>query len=157
MAGDDDIAAQLPEPPPSAPLRRRQAIDEAMRRFDAAQGVDAMAEPLRAPAAKAPWWTGIGRPQAAALVTAGLVALLGVPAAWLSVSQRSAPVDQPQLASSVDHLGKLAIPTASSASVAESSLEAPPAAGPASASPAKPEQSSAASSTILAEDDARAR
>src|SRR5882757_978740 len=98
MGVDDDIAAQLPEPPPPAPLRRQGAIDEALRRFDAVHGGEPIAESLSNPARGAPWWTRIGRPQAAALVTAGLVALFGVPAAWLSVSHRPVPVSQEQLA-----------------------------------------------------------
>ena len=97
MAGDDDIAAHLPEPPPPAPLPRQRAIDEAMRRFDAAQGLEVVGQPP-APSLGEPWWRRVGRPQTAALVTVGLVALLGVPAAWLSVSQKSAPISRPQLA-----------------------------------------------------------
>jgi tetratricopeptide (TPR) repeat protein len=98
MGIDDDIAAQLPEPPPPAPARRQATIDQALRRFDAMHhGGPAAAEPARAP--RAPWFAAIGRPQAAALVTAGLVALFGIPAAWMSVSHRSAPIGQEQLAS----------------------------------------------------------
>src|SRR5512140_3127666 len=90
MSGDDDIAARLPEPPPPAPARRQVAIDAAMRRFDAVHGNEQVAEPT----VRLPWWEKIGRPQVAALVTAGLVALVGVPAAWLSISHHAAPATE---------------------------------------------------------------
>src|SRR5262245_15325223 len=92
MAIDDDIAAHLPEPPPPAPARRQAALDEAMRRFDAARG----GQPIipERPAATGRWWGRLGPPQTTALVTAGLVLLFGVPAAWMAVNQQPSPVNR---------------------------------------------------------------
>jgi len=81
MAADDDIARSLPEPPPPRPARRDLAIEAALRRFDG--DAAASAPPSRQPADGA-WWTRIGRPQAGALVAAGLVAILALPFAWTS-------------------------------------------------------------------------
>ena len=86
MGVDDDLALSLPEPPPPAPARREAAIGEALRRFDAIGAASSRA------AGRAPRWAGISRPQAGALVAAGLVALIGVPVAWMSVSRPSAVV-----------------------------------------------------------------
>lgn len=84
---DDDIAASLPEPPPPAPARRDAAIEVALRRFDAAgagtppdtrRHTPARPEPL-------PWWRQLGRPQIGAMVSVALVALVGIPAIWMSI------------------------------------------------------------------------
>ncbi len=154
MSPDDDIAAQLPEPPPPAPLRRQGAIDEALRRFDAAHGAQPIAEPLPAAATREPWWAGIGRPQAAALVTAGLVALFGVPAAWLSVSQQSKPVSQTQLASADN--GSVA-QTASKPLIELPSDKPAAEVPPTAVSALKPEQPAIASGALLAKDEAKER
>jgi hypothetical protein len=151
MNGEDDIAAQLPDPPPPAPLRRQAAIGEALRRYDAAHGGQPIAEPLATAPTRAPWWGAVGRPQAAALVTAGLITLIGVPAAWLSVSQRDRPVSQTQLASADHAPPRLALePSSEAASEATPSAVTPP---PAEAS--MPQQPEAASGTMLAKDEAR--
>jgi tetratricopeptide (TPR) repeat protein len=153
MAIDDDIAAQIPEPPLPAPLRRQAAIAEALRRFDGARG----GEPVAAgpPVVPAPWWVRIGRPQAGALVTAGLVALFGVPAAWLSLSHRPMPVSQIQLASApmADLAARQPLPRVQP--------EAPPVAPPAVVRPAAPaaipQPAPAVSSGLLAADEGKDR
>lgn len=153
MNGEDDIAAQLPDPPPPAPLRRQAAIGEALRRYDAAHGGEPVAEPL--PPAREPWWARIGRPQAAALVTAGLIALIGVPAAWLSVSHRTAPMSQAQLASA-DHVADRAAPKLASEPPSDAAMEAAPsAATPPPDAASMPQQPLAASGALLAKDEAK--
>ncbi len=82
MASDDDIARLLPEPPPPRPARREASIAEALRRFD---GVE---EPPPVSAPRPSRWKGLGRPQLGALVSAALIALIGAPAAWMSLHDR---------------------------------------------------------------------
>lgn len=85
---DDDLARSLPEPPPPRPVRRDAAIEAALQRFDAAGEAPRVAPgPPPAPAVPS-WWTRIGRPQAGMLVTAVLVAAIGVPVALTSIGQR---------------------------------------------------------------------
>ncbi|WP_157216322.1 tetratricopeptide repeat protein [Flavisphingomonas formosensis] len=75
---DDDLRASLPDPPPPNASRREAAIGEAMRRFDGhAPAAGVPAKPERTP--RRPW---IRRPQFGALVTVGLMAVVGLPAAW---------------------------------------------------------------------------
>jgi tetratricopeptide (TPR) repeat protein len=82
MASDDDIARLLPEPPPPRPARREASIAEALRRFD---GVE---EPPPIAAPRPSRWRGLGRPQIGVLVSAALIALIGAPAAWISLHDR---------------------------------------------------------------------
>lgn len=85
MAIDEDIAASLPEPPPPAPARRDAAIGAAMARFDGVSPAAPVRERRR-----------IGGPQIGVLVSAALVAFVGIPALWMStrdpvaVTQRGA-------------------------------------------------------------------
>src|SRR5579872_3177741 len=145
MNGEDDIAAQLPDPPPPAPLRRQAAIGEALRRYDAAHGGQPIAEPAAAAPGREPWWVRFGRPQAAALVTAGLIALIGVPAAWLSVTQRARPMSQAQLASA-DHIADRAAPKLAFEPRSDAVREAvPPPPTPAPAASSMPQQPMTAS------------
>jgi hypothetical protein len=100
---DDNIALSLPQPPPPMPARREAAIDEALRRFDAAGEPPPVATGRRLSGRKPePWGTRISRTQAGVLVSAALVALIGVPAVWMSVSHQSATVGQKTLASAAD-------------------------------------------------------
>src|SRR3569623_3359517 len=80
MANDDDIARLLPQPPPPRPVRREAAIAVAMRRFD---GTEA---PPPVGAARPTRWRG--RPQFGALISVALIALIGAPAAWMSLHDR---------------------------------------------------------------------
>ncbi len=92
MASEDyDFALPLPPPPPPAPARREAAISAAMRRFDADGdgALGAAAEP--APPRDRPRWVSADRPQLAMLVTAALVAVIGVPVAWLTISHNTGP------------------------------------------------------------------
>jgi hypothetical protein len=76
VTGDDeDIAAALPKPPPTAPARREAAISQALRRFDGDAARPAPASDGRRP----PVWA---RPYAGALAGAFLVALVGLPLVW---------------------------------------------------------------------------
>jgi hypothetical protein len=94
MGTDDDIALSLPEPPPPRPARRDAAIDEALRRFDAAGDPSYVAAGPRHAAGPPPWWTRISRPQVGVLVSAALVALIGVPVTWLSIEHNPATFSQ---------------------------------------------------------------
>ena len=76
MHVDDDLSAALPQAPPPNPVRRDAAIAVAMRRFD---GEDAAPAPGRTERAGTPWWSGIARPQVAALAAVTIVALVGLP------------------------------------------------------------------------------
>lgn len=90
---DDDIMAALPHPPPPSPKRREAAIGEAMARFggigEAAPG--RTAQPAARPTG---WWANVRRPQATALVTAALVAAIGLPVAWTIDFRPDAPAEQ---------------------------------------------------------------
>src|SRR5688500_12610840 len=86
MAGPDDIAASLPQPPPPAPVRRDAAIEAALRRFDGVADSPVQAR-------RDPWWSRLTRPQDGALVTAAAVAVPGVPVALVSFDQWSSGGD----------------------------------------------------------------
>lgn len=95
MAGeDDDIGLSLPQPPPPGPARRDAAIQEAMRRFDA-RGEPSRAAPTRPePQRVGSWWGKVNRPQLGIPVAASLVAVIGLPLAWLTVSQKTTPATE---------------------------------------------------------------
>jgi hypothetical protein len=76
---DDDLLAAMPDPPPPRPGRRKLAIEEAMRRFDAVDGQPPV--PQAAPA-RTPVRAFLARPQAAAFASILLVALVSSPV-WL--------------------------------------------------------------------------
>ena len=122
MAHDDDVARLLPEPPPPRPTRREASIAEALRRFDGGE----TAAPVVAP--RPTRW--LGRPQIGVLVSAALIALIGAPAAWLSLHDRFPAAH-------------LAPTTKASAATATADVVAP-AATPAPPSAAALERSSAA-------------
>lgn len=84
---DDPVALPLPQPPPPAPARREAAIGEALRRFDGDGGAG-RAAPVRAAPGRGgfrPW---------GALVAASLVAVIGLPVAWMSISEQGSPATQ---------------------------------------------------------------
>jgi hypothetical protein len=77
MAVEDDMSALLPKPPPPRPARREAAVEAAMRKFDGAE--DAAPErPRRS-------WPAAHPPQMAALVTATLLVVIGIPAAFVGM------------------------------------------------------------------------
>lgn len=92
MAGDEDLSALLPEPPPPRNARRDAAIEAAMLRFDGREP-DPPAAPSR-PARPTSRWSLIGRPQFGALLTAALVGVIAVPI-WLSNGDQLTPKSQP--------------------------------------------------------------
>ncbi|MHA0316969.1 tetratricopeptide repeat protein [Sphingomonas melonis] len=73
---DDDLARQLPDPPPPRPAARRAALDAAMARFD---GVEAPTRSTRPPPARAGWRLRPG--PVGALASIALVAVVGIPMA----------------------------------------------------------------------------
>ena len=80
MAVEKDQSAWLPEPPPPRPARRDAAISAALRKFD---GLD---EPTGSSPQKARIsWVSTHRPQAAMLVSAMLLVVIGIPAALVSL------------------------------------------------------------------------
>ncbi len=86
---DEDVALSLPQPPPPAPARREAAIDKALHHFDAG---GAVSHPVgtrneRPPAGS--WWGKTNRPQLGVLVAAALVAVIGLPAAWVSITRQT--------------------------------------------------------------------
>src|SRR6185295_4493556 len=100
----EDNSALLPSPPPPRPAARDAAIAAAMRSFD---GVEDEPVARRAPA-RSPWTR---KPQFGLLVTASLVAVIGLPAALIALrnsdlnpprevaapSPRTVPVREPKL------------------------------------------------------------
>lgn len=90
---DDDIMAALPHPPPPSPKRREAAIGEAMARFGGA-GQAAPGRTAQPAARPSGWLANLRRPQATALVTAALVAAIGLPVAWTIDFRPDAPAEQ---------------------------------------------------------------
>ena len=80
-------APLVPDPPPPRPARRDAAIDAAMRRFDGAE------DPPRTASDK-PRRSWAGRPQLAWAMTAGLVAIIGLPTAFLVMRDGNSPIFQ---------------------------------------------------------------
>lgn len=87
MNPDDDLAKLLPEAPPR-PDRREAAIAEAMRRFDGEK--PAPSTPRRSKRIR-PSWLNVGRVQMSALMSMGILAVVGVPLA-LMVTREQTPV-----------------------------------------------------------------
>lgn len=92
MAGDEDLSALLPEPPPPRNARRDAAIEAAMLRFDGGEPASAVVPPR--PVRPASRWSLLGRPQFGALLTAALVGVIAVPI-WLSNGDQLTPKSQP--------------------------------------------------------------
>lgn len=89
MTVEQDQTGLLPEPPPPRPARRDAAIDAALRKFDAVE------QPALAPRERpALRWKGIQRPHVAALASAMLLVVVGIPAALIGLrDQPAAPSD----------------------------------------------------------------
>ena len=135
MATDDDIARLLPEPPPPRPARREATIAEALRRFDGAPAAPVPAAPR--------WRPRFTRPQFGVLLSAALIALIGAPAAWISLHDRL-PTNGPPAAAAasnetamMDTADTAPAPAAGAASASApiATTTAPP---PAAALPAPP-------------------
>jgi hypothetical protein len=82
-----DDSALVPKPPPPRPARRDAAIDAALRRFDGVEEAPAVA-PAKARLA----WRA--RPQFALAMTACLVAVIGLPAAFIVMRDGNSPIFQ---------------------------------------------------------------
>ena len=92
MAVDGDETL-LPTPPPPRPAARRAAVEAALRKFDGSEEALPESSAPRRPTRS--WWTNLGRRPAGALVTAALIAVIGVPAAMIALrDQNIAPRTQ---------------------------------------------------------------
>lgn len=86
---------QLPTPPPPRPAARQAAVEAALRKFDGSEEILPESSAPRRPTQS--WWTNLGRRPAGALVTAALIAVIGVPAALIALrDQNIAPRTQEQ-------------------------------------------------------------
>jgi hypothetical protein len=89
MAFDNDKSFLVPEPPPPRPARRDAAIEAALRRFDGIEDQpSAAADRQRATSPPAMSWTRKYRPQFGVLVSATLIAVIGLPAALIAIRDR---------------------------------------------------------------------
>lgn len=99
MEPDDDLARLLPEAPPR-PDRREAAIAEAMRRFDGEKPAPSV---RTGPQRTWPSWLQLGRPHLGALISAVVVAVVGVPLALMVIREQQAsdPPVEPESANQV--------------------------------------------------------
>ena len=88
MATDDDLSVSLPKPPPPRPARRDAAIEAALRRFDGISD-DVTAAADRPRAASPGLRTRLRQPQMGVLVSAAIVAAIGLPAALIAIRDLS--------------------------------------------------------------------
>lgn len=86
MPVPDDIAASLPQHPPPSPSRREAAIRLALARFDGRDAEPSSESDTQRPQPAGGWWARVGRPQAGVFATVVLVAAIGIPIAWSSLS-----------------------------------------------------------------------
>ena len=110
MAIDDDLSGSLPKPPPPHPARREAAIDAALRRFDGT-GEEAPAADRPRPMAS-PWWTRLRQPQMGVLVSAVVVAAIGLPAALIAIRELSPSANQETVAPPPTQAGPVTSPPA---------------------------------------------
>lgn len=85
---EKDQSAWLPEPPPPRPARRDSAIEAALRKFDGD-------EPAAAPQRPRASWPSRHPPAFAALVSATLLVIVGVPAAIIGLRNAPSPSERP--------------------------------------------------------------
>ena len=84
MGQESDDIVSLPAPPPPNPAARRSAIDTALRKFDGIED--------KPRARQSPWqWASGHRRATGGLVTAALIAVVGIPA--IQVALRNQPQD----------------------------------------------------------------
>jgi hypothetical protein len=98
MKPDDDLAKLLPEAPPR-PDRREAAIAEAMRRFDGEK--PAPSTPRRSQWIR-PSWLNVGRVQMSALMSMGILAVVGVPLTLMVVREQTPVTPQAEPASAIN-------------------------------------------------------
>jgi hypothetical protein len=79
--GDDIVS--LPAPPPPNPAARRSAIDAALRKFDGVEDADAPRTPQRRP--RIFDWASSHKRATGGLVTAALIAIVGIPAMQIAL------------------------------------------------------------------------
>jgi hypothetical protein len=130
-----DDSALVPEPPPPRPARRDAAIEAALRRFD---GADEERTP--APAKARPSW--VQRPQLAWAMTACLVAVIGLPTAFIVMRDANSPISQaspPPPAVESRQLGEVPNSVAVEAPPAQSTV-APAVRAPANVAPAQKQE-----------------
>ena len=110
MAIDDDLSVSLPKPPPPHPARREEAIEAALRRFDGT--AEAAADAHRPRSTASTWWTRLRQPQIGVLVSAMVVAAIGLPAALIAVRDLSPSPNQETIAPRPTQRGPVASPPA---------------------------------------------
>jgi hypothetical protein len=101
MNPDDDLAKLLPEAPPR-PDRREAAIAEAMRRFEGEK--PAPSTPRRSKWIR-PFWLNVGRVQMSALMSMGILAVVGVPLALMVTGEQTPVTPQAEPASAINPRG----------------------------------------------------
>jgi hypothetical protein len=85
----------LPTPPPPRPAARQAAVEAALRKFD---GSEEVSESKVRKRPSPGWWSGMNRRPAGALVTAALIAMIGIPTAMIALrDQTIAPRTQEQI------------------------------------------------------------
>jgi tetratricopeptide (TPR) repeat protein len=94
MGIEDDIAASLPTPPHPAPARRAAAIEQALRRFDGLEDAEQSA-PGSQSARRRPMRL-MTSPYIGAFASFLLVALIGAPVLWNSMSDPVLTTGNPQ-------------------------------------------------------------
>ncbi|MCL6699634.1 hypothetical protein LZ496_12680 [Sphingomonas sp. NSE70-1] len=134
MGQESDDIVSLPAPPPPNPAARRIAIDTAMRKFD---GIEEPAKPRTRPGIFG--WAATHRRATGGLVTAALIAVVGIPAMQIAIR------NQPQEVAS--ERAEPSLPTANVQSI--DSNPAPDAA----ALPAEPAPEPPATSVPLARNE----
>ena len=141
MAVDGDESL-LPKPPPPRPAARRAAVEAALRKFDGSDepsiGSKERKRPLRG-------WKIMGRRPAGALVTAALIAVIGIPAAMIALrDQAIAPrADEPAVAQPEQN-------AAAETNSPPAAMQPPPAEQPVAAEPLNPSNPSASEPMPLA-------
>jgi hypothetical protein len=80
-ADDSDL---LPKPPPPRPARRDAAIEAALRRFDGADE-PSTSTGSAGKGSRPAWWAWSRHPQFGLALTASLVAVIGLPAAFIAI------------------------------------------------------------------------
>jgi hypothetical protein len=99
MNPEDDLSKLLPDAPPH-PDRRETAITEAMRRFDGEKPAAPSAQ--RRPQWVRPSWLSVGGVQMRALMSMGVLAVVGVPLALMVAREQTPVTPQGEPASAIN-------------------------------------------------------